>query len=42
MKLYVVWGLNELGMIAKMILVCKRAKNEDVKGFEVQTSQEWS
>ena len=27
---------------AKMILVCKWAKNEDVKGFEVQTSQEWS
>ena len=27
---------------AKMILVCKWAKNEDVKGFEVRTSQEWS
>ena len=27
---------------AKMILLCKWAKNDDVEGFEVQTSQEWS
>ena len=27
---------------AKMVFECKRVKNEDVKGFEVQTTKELS